>query len=102
MNEIYDLTVDEFIELQQTGVLYKLFPKLKGTLINVQQFEQKKKDYQLQQALYNFVFDIVEMTGADPAEIMELVEEHKDNIKLFIDNLEHCDIGDIVEQLRSE
>ena len=98
---IYDLTKEEFVELQQSGLLYKLFPHLKNVLINAEQFEQKKQSTLVNDALYTFCFDVMEMSGIDPAELLELIEEHYDDIKLFIDNKDQWDVMEIIDMLRS-
>lgn len=98
--ELLELTPEEFNDLQQSGTLYKLYPQLKGHIVNVQQFIKLRNDYLLDQAVFNFVFDICESTGADPADIWELVSEHKDNIELFLQRMEDVSIDDIVESIR--
>lgn len=86
---LLELTSDQFTELMETGLLYSLFPELKNNLFNVQQFESAKVDYQkqleIEQAAYNFFLEIVELTGTDPADLHELFEEHKENIKLYLE-----------------
>jgi hypothetical protein len=43
----------------------------------------------------------MEMSGIDPAELLELIEEHYDDIKLFIDNKDQWDVMEIIDMLRS-
>lgn len=104
---LLELTSDQFIELMETGLLYSLFPELKNQLFNVQQFENAKVDYQkqleIEQAAYNFFFDIVELTGADVADLHELFEEHKDNIKLYLEAEQYnINFDNIFDSIRGE
>lgn len=94
---IYNLSVQEFTELLESGVLYKLYPEYKGVLFNAQQFEHMKEQYEVENALYNFFFDIIEHTGVDPAEFYDLFMEHKDNILLFLQS--DVDASKVLAQL---
>jgi hypothetical protein len=98
--ELYQLTTEEFLSLQQSGLLYRLYPSLQGEVFNVGQFEQKKSEYILNELAYNFVFDLIEMSGVDPAEFLELFETHLESIKLMVLNWEHVDVVDLIESLR--
>lgn len=104
---LLDLTSDQFTELMETGLLYSLFPELKGQLFNVQQFENAKVDYQkqleIEQAVFDLLSDIVELSGIDPADIYDLFEEHKDNIKLYLEAEQYnINFENIFDNIRGE
>lgn len=98
--ELYTLTTEEFLSLQQSGLLYRLYPDLQGKVFNVGQFEQKKSEYILNELAYNFAFDIMETSGIDPAEFFEIFETHLESIKLMVSNWDHVDVVNLVEDLR--
>lgn len=101
------LALDEasFIELLETGSLYKLYPELKGELFNVGQFNQAKEQYEnkikAQQGAYDFLSSICNFTGSDPADIYELLEEHSENI-IFMLEVEDLDLEDIFNAIRED
>lgn len=97
---IYSLTEEEFIQLQQSGLLYKLYPSLKGVLVNVEQFKEKKRTKAVNDALFNFCFDIMEMSGIDPEELLELIQKHQEVIAFFIENKDQWDVMEIIDMLR--
>ena len=99
---IYQLTTHEFTELLENGTLYKLFPELQGRLFNVQQFVALKAEYELNDALYNFLFDIVEYTGCDPAEFYELFIEHKESILNILQHSDELNVEGVLAKLRED
>jgi hypothetical protein len=104
---LLELTSDQFTELMETGLLYSLFPELKGQLFNVQQFENAKVDYQkqleIEQAAHNLFFDIVELTGTDPADLHELFEEHRQDIILYLEAEQYnINFDNIFDNIRGE
>lgn len=96
---LYQLSEDEFVQLQQSGIFYKLYPEFLD-LINVNQFRQMKDDYTktvlATKAAQDFILDIVDLTGADPEDIWTLIEEHKDRVMLYLDNLEYLDVEEVL------
>ena len=82
---LYQLSEDEFIQLQQSGTFYKLFPEF-SDLINVNQFIQMKEDYTRSvlatKAAQEVICEIVSLTGADPEDIWTLIEKYQDRIGL--------------------
>lgn len=101
------LALDEasFIELLETGSLYKLYPELKGELFNVGQFAQAKEQYEnklkVEQGAYEFLSSICSFTGSDPSDIYELMEEHSEAIILMLE-AEELDLEDIFNAIREE
>jgi hypothetical protein len=99
---LYQLTDEEFIQLQQSGTFYKLFPEFTD-IINVNQFKQMKEDYEhsvlATKAAIDVILDIVSLTGADPEDIWTLVEENKERIEVYINNLEFIDAEEVLEAL---
>jgi hypothetical protein len=98
--ELYTLTTEEFLSLQQSGVLYRLYPDLQGVVFNVGQFEQKKSEYLLNEMAYNYAFDIMECSGIDPAEFWELFEKHIESINLVVQHWDHVDVATLIDDLR--
>lgn len=101
------LALDEasFIELLETGSLYKLYPELKGELFNVGQFNQAKEQYEnklkAEQSAYEFLSSICSFSGTDPSDIYELMEEHSEAIILMLE-AEELDLEDIFNAIREE
>lgn len=99
------LALDEasFIELLETGSLYKLYPELKGELFNVGQFNQAKEQYEnkvkAEQGAYEFLSSICSFSGSDPSDIYELMEEHSEDIILMLE-AEELDLEDIFNAIR--
>lgn len=79
---LLELTDSQFVTLLESGALYTLYPELEGKLFNVQQFESFKEEYfkhqEIEDALYQVLRSFTSMTGADPSDIFDLFEEHKD------------------------
>lgn len=102
---LLELTSDQFTELMETGLLYSLFPELKNNLFNVQQFENAKVDYQkqleIEQAVFDLFYSIVEYSSIDPSDLLELFEEHKNNLELYLKSFEYnIDYGRITDNIR--
>lgn len=102
---LLSLTTEQFVQLQQSGVLYSLYPELEGQLINMQQFELFKEDYnqkrEVEMALYNVLQAFYDLGEIDPQDIWELIQEHKEDImKMF--NREDVDIDTIIDNVRGD
>lgn len=100
---LLSLTTEQFIQLQQSGVLYSLYPELQGQLINMQQFDVYKQDYiqkrEVESAIYNVLQSFYDLGEIDPSDVWELIQEHKEDIlKMF--NREDIDIDSIVNNIR--
>lgn len=100
---LLSLTTEQFIQLQQSGVLYSLYPELEGQLINMQQFDLYKQDYiqkrEVESAIYNVLQSFYDLGEIDPSDVWELIQERKEDIlKMF--NREDIDIDSIVENVR--
>lgn len=100
---LLSLTTEQFIQLQQSGVLYSLYPELEHQLINNQQFDLYKQDYiqkrEVESAIYNVLQSFYDLGEVDPSDVWELIQEHKEDIlKMF--NREDIDIDSIIEGIR--
>lgn len=101
------LALDEsaFIELLESGSLYKLYPELKGELFNVGQFTLAKEQYETkikaEQGAYEFLSSICSFSGSDPSDIYELMEEHSEAIILMLEAQE-LDLDTIFDAIREE
>lgn len=97
------LSGDDFIELLETGTLYKLYPELKGELFNIGQFLEAKEQYETrlkaEQAAEQFLYSICEFTGSDPADIYDLLVEHQEDIILMLE-AEELELEDVFHRVR--
>lgn len=98
-NTLYNLTTEQFIELQESGVLYTLFP---SAPLSVPQFLAEQRTNYLNETAYLVVQSLVDMTGADSAEIFDLFEKYKEKIIQVIEHLDEIDIDGIVEAIRED
>lgn len=103
-NELLELSEQDFVELMETGLLYKLYPDLKGGLFNVGQFMEAKGQYlkslEAKQLATNLFYELASMTGADPAELWEVLEENLDELNFVINNSDMFDVGYVMQSIR--
>ena len=98
-NTLYNLTPEQFTELQESGVLYALFP---NAPLSVPAFIAEQRVNYLNETAYLVVQSIVDMTGADPEEIFDLFTKYKDRIIQVIENLDEVDVSGIIEAIRED
>ena len=98
-NTLYSLTPEQFTELQESGVLYTLFP---DAPLSVPAFIAEQRTNYLNETAYLIVQSIVDMTGADPSEIFDLFTKYKDRIVQVIEHLDEIDIDGIVNAIRED
>jgi hypothetical protein len=97
---LYYLTDNEFIRLQESGVLYTLYGE--DAPINLPQFKQEQYHYLLEQAALKFMTDIVDLTEADPSDIIELFENNKVRLLTIMSKWDELDWESIVEMMYDE
>lgn len=105
-NELLELSEQDFTELLESGMLYKLYPELKGNLFNVAQFTEAKEQYltslQAQQLAYDIFYELAEMTGNDPAELFEVLEDNIEELNFVINNSEVFDVEYVMQSIRDQ
>lgn len=105
-NELLQLAEEDFVELMETGLLYKLYPDLKGGLFNVAQFTEAKEQYlrslQAQQLATDLFYELASMTGADPAELWEVLEENLEELEFVLNNSEVFDVEYVMQSIRDQ
>jgi hypothetical protein len=105
-NELLELSEQDFVELMETGLLYKLYPDLKGGLFNVAQFSEAKEQYlkslQAQQIATDLFYELAAMTGADPAELWEVLEENLDELNFAINNSDMFEVEYVMQYVREQ
>ena len=103
---LLELDESSFIELLETGQLYKLYPELKGQLFNIQQFNVAKEQYQnvleAEGLAEDLFLELAAMTGADPAELYEVLENNIDQLNFVIQTSDMFDIESVFQQIREE
>lgn len=99
MKPLLELSVEDYEALQHSGMLYKVYP---DAPVNVQTFVEMKNEYELNEAAFNFFISLAALSGVDIEELISLFQEHKDNIKFFIENFENVDLVDLIESVRGE
>lgn len=98
-NTLYNLTPEQFTELQESGVLYTLFP---NAPLSVPAFIAEQRVNYLNETAYLVVQSIVDMSGCDPEEIFDLFTKYKDRIIQVIENLDEVDVSGIIEAIRED
>lgn len=98
-NTLYSLTPEQFTELQESGVLYTLFP---NAPLSVPAFIAEQRVNYLNETAYLVVQSLVDMSGCDPEEIFDLFTKYKDRIISVIENLDEIDVDGIVNAIREE
>lgn len=98
-NTLYNLTPEQFTELQESGVLYTLFP---NAPLSVPAFIAEQRVNYLNETAYLVVQSIVDMSGCDPEEIFDLFTKYKDRIIQVIENLDQVDVSGIIEAIRED
>lgn len=98
-NTLYSLTPEQFTELQESGVLYTLFP---NAPLSVPAFLAEQRTNYLNETAYLVVQSIVAMSGCDAEEVFDLFEKYKDKIIQVIEHLDELDIDGIVNAIRED
>ena len=105
-NELLELSEEAFTELLESGMLYKLYPELKGNLFNVAQFAEAKTQYltslRAQQLAYDIFYELAEMTSCDPAELFEVLEENIEELEFVLNNSEVFDVEYVMQSIRDQ
>lgn len=105
-NRLLELEESTFIELLESGMLYSLYPELKGGLFNVAQFTEAKEQYlrslQAQQLATDLFYELASMTGADPAELWEVLEENLEELNFVINNSDMFDVEYVMQYVREQ
>lgn len=99
MKPLLELSVEDYEALQRSGMLCKVYP---NAPVNVQTFVAMKNEYELNEAAFNFFVSLAALSGVDIEELISLFQEHKENIKFFIENFESVDLVDLIESVRGE
>lgn len=104
---LYALNEQEFLELLNSGLLYKLYPELEGKMFNVGQFKEQKEFYELstktKQALTGLLIALSEYTDYDPEDIYSVLSDNFDNVQQFVmgaSNLSVDDLEEVFEHVR--
>ncbi len=99
MKDLFDYTEEEYTKLQETGLLWDIFP---DAPINVHAFKAQKEAIQLHRDVYGFLLAFSEATGADPADIWELFEQYSAEIYEAVKDTDSVDIEMVLKMLESE
>lgn len=98
-NTLFTLTPDEFTQLQQSGILYKLYP---DAPINVQVFKKQQEEYYLYEWAYALVDEFCQRTGCDPLDVVDIIRKHKETLFAVLKGDEGIDWEGIIESIREE
>lgn len=104
---LYALTEQEFLELLNSGLLYKLYPELEGKMFNIGQFKEQKEFYELstktKHALTELLSGFQQYTDYDPEDIYSMLCDNFDNIQQFVIGAQHLlsdDLEEVFENVR--
>jgi hypothetical protein len=103
---LLNLSDEAFITLLESGSLYELYPQLEGVLFNVGQFRTAKQYHndvaQAANTFYEFLSELSTFTGANPEDILAIVQDYQENLILALQNSDLVDLEDIVERIMEE
>lgn len=98
---LYALNEQEFLELLNSGLLYKLYPELEGKMFNVGQFKEQKEFYELstkaKHALTELLIALSEYTDHDPEDIYSVLCDNFHNVQQFVVGANHLSADDLEE-----
>ena len=96
-NTLFTLTPEEFEQLQQSGILYKLYP---DAPINVQLFKKQQEDFYLQEWAFELIDEFCSRTGADGSDVVDILRKHKDVLFAILKGDDNIDWDAVIEAIR--